>query len=78
MHSPIRKGIPPKIPEKLKAFGSDDPVHFRATPRSLPPQPSEISSSVGPAFRNYIEPATGDPVPPYMPMQGFNICSKRK
>jgi hypothetical protein len=82
--------IPPKIPEKIRPSGmldSDDPIGFRASPKPLPPQPSQsqannhgrLSSSTSNTFPNSGSSSRRDgdldPIPPYMPMQGFNRAS---
>lgn len=72
--------MPPKIPEKQKSPTSDH-IGFRANPKPLPPHPQTHEfSSFGVPSQHRLEHhrLPIDPVPPYMPIHGYNSPKRNK
>jgi len=67
---------PPRIPEKSTEEGF---LGFKANPKKLPPNPQQLkppsSSSFARTSRTRSD--SEEPIPPYMPIHGFNISPKR-
>ncbi len=69
-----RNQHPPNIPTKVMNTDLDDPIQFRAAPKSLPPQP-QPSSQTEPQLQSYRSPRPG---PVYMPLHRFNASIEDK
>ncbi|CAL8138362.1 unnamed protein product [Orchesella dallaii] len=72
--------FPPRVPEKLRS-PTGEQIGFRAHPKPLPPHPSsqDISSpSVSNHSRLEHHRLPIEPVPPYMPIHGYNRSSPKR
>lgn len=58
---------PPRIPEK----SCEGILGFKANPKKLPPNPQRPSSS-------RVHHNSDDPIPPYMPIHGFNRSNSKR
>lgn len=74
--------MPPKIPEKQKSPTAEE-IGFRANPKPLPPHPLTAvhefdSIAPPPPIRMEHRRLPLDPVPPYMPIHGYNRNSPKR
>lgn len=72
--------LPPRIPEKQKSPSADE-IGFRANPKPLPPHPAVPdfdSIAPPPPIRLEHRRLPLDPVPPYMPIHGYNRNSPKR
>lgn len=73
--------LPPKIPDKQPKSPTGDQIGFRANPKPLPPHPPMPdfdSISPPPPIRLEHRRLPVDPVPPYMPIHGYNRNSPKR
>ncbi len=74
--------LPPKIPDKQPKSPTGDQIGFRANPKPLPPHPPmqdfDSISPPPPIRLEHHRRLPVDPVPPYMPIHGYNRNSPKR